>query len=517
MASVAAQGPVPAAAPVDGPDYAARRPFALIGIFAITTIQFLDGTIANVALPHMQSSLGASLENISWVLTSYMLAAAIAIPITGWLARRIGSRRLFLLSATGFLVTSAACGAAANLEAMVLFRVLQGLSAAFITPLSQSILLDITPPQDHTKALNHWGMIVMISPILGPLLGGYITDNYDWRWIFYINLPIGIPAIGLLLYALPESQRKKERLDLFGFSLIAMALCAFQLMLDRGQSQDWFESTEIVIEAAVAACAFWMFLVHSATSPRPLFERSLFANRVFAVGLLVMMMMGFLTYGLAALLPSLLQQVYGYGVFDAGMMSSPRGMGVLLGLFISGRAVGLVEGRWQVVGGYSLAALSIHAMTGWSPAMGREPILMWSFIQGVGMGITFTPMNALVFQTLSPMLRTSAASLLNLVRNMGASIGLSLFASNLAWSVQVNHQELSERLSANLPAVADPHRIEAMGAAARAALTVADHEINRQAIMIGYLNNLQMLFWVIVLALPMMLLLRAPRKAPAAI
>lgn len=496
-------------------DMAARRPFAVLGIFMLTLIQFLDGTIANVALPHMQASLGATLENISWVLTSYMLAAAIAIPITGWLAKRIGSRRLFLLSGAGFLATSAACGAAASLEALVLFRVLQGFSAAFLTPLSQSILLDITPREEHTKALNHWGMIVLVAPIAGPLVGGFITDNFSWRWIFYINLPIGLPALVLLWFTLPDSLRKIEPLDLTGFALIALALAAFQLVLDRGHSQDWFASTEIVIEAVIAACAFWMFIVHSATSPQPLFERSLFRNRIFVVGLGVMMVMGFLTYGIAALLPSLLQQVYGYSVFQAGTMSSPRAVGILFGLIVSGRLLRYVEGRWLVVGGYALAAFSIHGMTGWSPTMGRGPILQWSVIQGIGMGLTFTPMNALVYENLAPALRTSAASLINLVRNVGASIGLSLFASNLAWSVQVNHQELSERLSGQLPAVIDPHRIETIGPAAMAVLRMTDLEINRQALMIGYLNNLELLFWVIIASLPMMLLMRAPRKAPA--
>jgi EmrB/QacA subfamily drug resistance transporter len=235
-------------------------------------IQILDSTIANVAIPHMQTSLGATIDSVTWVLTSYILASAVAMPAAGWLSDRVGSRHLFLFAVAGFIVTSMLCGIATNLTQMVLFRILQGICAAFIGPLSQTILLDINPPEKAPRAMQIWGMGIMTAPIMGPMIGGWLTENYNWRWVFYINLPIGIPTLLLLWWLLPSRPVTDRKMDVFGFAMLALGLASLQLMLDRGQHEDWFESWEIIIELFVTISAFWMFIVHSMTTKKPLFD-----------------------------------------------------------------------------------------------------------------------------------------------------------------------------------------------------------------------------------------------------
>jgi DHA2 family multidrug resistance protein len=245
--------------------HTANRPLLTIGVMAATIMQILDSTIANVALPHMQASLSATTDTITWVLTSYIVASAVAIPVTGWLADRIGSRNLFLWSVVGFVAASMLCGLAQSLPEMVAFRVLQGVAAAFMNPLSQTVMLDINRPSKQASAMSIWGMGVMVGPIMGPVLGGWLTENYDWRWVFYVNVPIGIGCFAILWTLLPSRPVVRRGFDLFGFTMLAIAISAFQLMCDRGQSEDWFQSWEVWIEGLVALSAAWMFVIHLAS------------------------------------------------------------------------------------------------------------------------------------------------------------------------------------------------------------------------------------------------------------
>ena len=290
-----------------------------VAIMMAVLLQVLDTTIANVALPHMMASMSATQETINWVLTSYIVASAIAIPITGWLADRVGRKRLFVWSVIAFTVASVLCAMAQGLTEMVIFRALQGVSGAFLVPIAQAVLFDINPPHKHARAMAMFGMGVMIGPILGPVLGGWLTENYSWRWVFLVNLPVGVVCTLLLIRTLPKGEITRRGFDLFGFALLAVALGAFQLMLDRGHQLDWFESWEVWIEAALAASCAWMFVVHLATARQPLFDPKMFADRNFSFALLFMVVTGVLLLAGLALLPPLLQQLFGYSVLEFGL------------------------------------------------------------------------------------------------------------------------------------------------------------------------------------------------------
>ncbi|MGI9361128.1 MAG: DHA2 family efflux MFS transporter permease subunit, partial [Parasphingorhabdus sp.] len=318
-----------AALPVD------NRLLLTIAAMLGNIMQILDSTIANVALPHMQSGLGATLDTVTWVLTSYILATAVAIPITGWISDRIGSRKLFLLSIAGFTASSLLCATATSLEMLVFYRIIQGLSGAFIMPLSQTVMLDINPPKDHPKALAIWGMGVMIAPITGPIIGGYLTDNFSWQWIFLINVPIGIITFTMLWTLLPSKPIKRRKFDLFGFSLFAIFIASFQLMLDRGNGEDWFDSWEIIIEFGLAAAALWMFTIHMTTAKNTFLSRELFKDRNLVTAMILMIVAGVAMFSVMALLPPMLQNIYNYTPTYAGLLLAPRGIGVFLGMAIA--------------------------------------------------------------------------------------------------------------------------------------------------------------------------------------
>ena len=304
---------------------AGERTIVTIGVMMAVLLQVLDTTIANVALPHMQASLSATQESINWVLTSYIVASAIALPISGWLADRVGRKRLLLISVVGFTIASVLCAIATSLTEMVVFRALQGVSGAFIVPLAQATLFDINPREKHGQAMALFGGGVMIGPILGPVLGGWLTDNYNWRWVFLVNLPVGIMCVFLMLRFMPKTGTSRRKFDLFGFALLALALGGLQMFLDRGEQKDWFESWEIIAECGLAIAAAWMFVIHIVTAKEPLFERSMFSDRNFATGILFMAVTGVLLLAGLALLPPLLQTLYGYSVLQSGFLTAPRG------------------------------------------------------------------------------------------------------------------------------------------------------------------------------------------------
>ncbi len=476
-------------------------------------IQVLDTTIANVALPHMQASLGATQESVNWVLTSYIVASAIAIPISGWLADKVGRKRLLVWSVIGFTITSFLCAIAQTLPEMVAFRTLQGMSGAFLVPLSQATLFDINPPERHARAMALFGGGIMIGPILGPMLGGWLTDNYNWRWVFLVNLPVGVICTVMLLRYMPKTPREERRFDLFGFALLGIALGSLQLMLDRGQQLDWFQSWEIWIETGICASAAWMFVTHTILGRRPIFNREMFADRNFSLGLMFMMVTGVLLLAGLALLPPLLQRLYGYSVLQSGILTSPRGVGTLISMLLAGRLVGIVDLRVLVAAGLGLMAWSLHMMTGFAIDMGSGPIIWSGFVQGLGLGLVFVTMQSLAFATLQPRMRTDAASLLNLSRNIGGSIGISLVASLLARNLQIAHADMVGHISDQvLPSISGAV-VNQMGLPAESAIAIANAEINRQAAFIAYLDDFYLMMWLTVAAIPLVLLLR-PAKPP---
>src|SRR5690242_15171186 len=376
-------------------------------------LQVLDTTIANVALPHMQADLSASQDQINWVLTSYNVASAIALPISGWLADRVGRKRLLLISVVCFTVASVLCATATSLTEMVIFRAFQGVSGAFIVPLAQATLFDINPREKHGQAMALFGGGVMIGPILGPVLGGWLTDNYNWRWVFLVNLPVGIVCWLLMARFMPKTEPHKRRFDMFGFALLALALAGLQLFLDRGEQNDWLSSWEIRIELGLAIAASWMFIVHMVTSKHPLFDRAMFKDRNFATGLLFMAVTGVLLLAGLALLPPLLQTLYGYSVLQSGFLTAPRGVGTLISMLLAGRLTGKMDARILVGIGVILMGVSLYMMTGFAIDQPSRPVIVSGVVQGLGLGLIFVPLQSLAFETLAPRFRTTGAALLN--------------------------------------------------------------------------------------------------------
>jgi len=481
----------------------------IVGVMTASLLQVLDITIANVAIPHMQSTLGATPDTISWVLTSYIIASAVAMPITGWLADRIGSRRLFLISVTLFVGASMLCGLAQNLEEMVLFRALQGVGGAFIAPLSQSSLLDTTRPSRQPQIIALWGMGVMIGPILGPVLGGWLTEMANWRWVFFVNLPIGALCLVILIAELPSHPVRRRRFDLFGFAMFGLGLASLQLLLDRGNVLDWFTSLESWVWLGLCVSGMWIAVIHFATAKEPLFDRRMFADVNFAISLVFMVVVGAVMFATMALLPPMLQGLFGYDVIDTGMVLMPRGVGVLVSMQLSGLLMRRgVDARWLVAVGFLIGAWSLHDMTGWNLATDRGHFVWTGLIQGLGIGLVFIPLNATAFATLPPHLRTDGSSLLNLTRSVGSSIGISVVMTLLARSLQRNHEELAGYVTPQASAMLDLGALDRFQQYGRAGLTVVDGEVNRQAAMIAYLNDFWLMMWLSLAAVPLVLLMR---------
>jgi MFS transporter, DHA2 family, multidrug resistance protein len=504
--------PAPVAPPAGAPLLRTRnRGLLTVGIMGAMIMQILDTTIANVALPHMTTALGATADTITWVLTSYIVATAIALPATGWLSDRLGSRNLFLIATGGFILASMACGTAVSLEEMVVFRVLQGVFAAFINPLSQTSMLDINPPERAAKAMSVWGMGVMVGPIMGPVIGGWLTENYNWRWVFYVNVPVGIVTFAILWFLLPSRPKAARSFDWAGFAFVGVAVSSFQLMLDRGQQEDWFASWEIVVEGLIALAATWMAVVHLATAKKPLFDRHLFHNRNLVTGMFFMIVVGISTMAPMALLPPMLQQLFGYPVIDTGIMMAPRGVGVLFTMWLAGRLMGKVDTRIVIVVGLVIFAVSLRQMAGYSLEMDFWPVVTSGFIQGLGMGLVFMPLNALAFATLPGQYRTDGSSLLNLTRSIGQSAGISMVTVLLARNIQVSHSDLAQHMTAGSAPTGALRELGQVNSLTDTVFAAADAMINQQAAMIAYLDDFYLMSWISLAAAPLVVLLRKPK------
>jgi DHA2 family multidrug resistance protein len=507
--------PAQAAAVGTAPPQDLRRGLITVSIMLATIMQVLDTTIANVALPNMQGSLNAAQDTITWVLTSYIVAAAIATPLTGWVSDRIGRKRLFLISIAGFTLASMLCGMATSLGEMVAFRVLQGAFGAALVPLSQSVLLDINPREKHGQAMAIWGAGIMVGPIVGPTLGGWLTESFDWRWTFYVNVPVGLLAFLGVLAFMPETKLRERRFDLIGFALLALFVGALQMMLDRGEQLDWFSSTEVLLELALAVAGLWMFVVHILTAQTPFIDLRMIRDRNFATGLIFIFTIGIILLATMALLPPMLQRIFGYPTITTGLVMMPRGVGTMISMILVGRLVQKVDARLLILAGLSLTAFSLWQMTGFSPEMNSRPIIVSGVIQGLGLGLVFVPLSTLAFATLQPEFRTEASSLFSLVRNIGSSIGISIVAALLAQNTQVNHAELASHITPfnrtldTLPLPAGSPLVQG----ATQALATLDAMVNKQALMIGYLDDFVLMTWVTLACIPLLLLLRKPARS----
>jgi DHA2 family multidrug resistance protein len=495
-----------------------HRALITMSVMAAMIMQVLDTTIANVALPHMQASLGAAQDTITWVLTSYIVAAAIATPITGWLSDNIGRKRLFMICVVGFVITSALCGIAFNLEEMVFFRLLQGAFGAALAPLSQSVIIDINPRERQGQAMAIWGAGIMVAPIIGPTLGAWLTDHMSWRWCFYINVPVGALAFAGIWFFMPDTVRRFRRFDFLGFALLSMTVGGLQFMLDRGPDQDWFNSTEIVIELGIAIACGWMFVVHTIMGSETFLPKGLFIDRNFTAASAFIFFVGIILLATMALLPPMLQSIFGYPVVTVGIVLAPRGVGTLISMMVVGRLVRLVDPRYLVAVGLAATALSLYEMTYFSPDMTYWPLVWTGIIQGFGLGFVFIPLSTVAFSTVDPRLRTDATSFFNLVRNLGSSIGVSVMAATLSSNIQTNHAELGEHISVfnpNLDAAGIIPGILTTPAGLEQAAQL-DGLINLQSSMISYLDDFKLMFLITLCAAPLLLMLRYKPMAPGA-
>jgi DHA2 family multidrug resistance protein len=499
------------ASKIDGP----RRALITVSVMLASVIQSLDNTIANVALPRIQGSLSATQDQMAWVLTSYIVAAAIMTPLSGWLAGQIGRKRVFLFSVAGFTLASMLCGLAQSLSQIVIARLLQGLCGAALVPLSQAVLLDVNPPARHARAMSVWVMGITLGPIIGPALGGWLTENYNWRWVFYINVPIGTLAFLGIASSVPKAAIRKSRFDFFGFTALSVAIGALQILLDRGQLKDWFGSTEIWIETTVAAVAFYLFIIHMlTTTEHPFVSPSLFKDRNFVTGNVFMFVMGAILFATLALLPPLLQNLLNYPVVTTGLLTAPRGVGSIISMFIVGRIIGKVDTRLIIGLGFVLTTISLWQMTGFDLQMDYTKVVWSGILQGSGLGLIYVPLATAAFATLPPALRNEGTAMFSLMRNIGSSIGISVVTTLLTRNTQIMHATLGEHvnrynplLRAQLPAGAPSvHTVAGLNAT-----------VTEQAAMIAYNNDFKLMMLLALAAMPLVLLLRkgGGNKVPA--
>lgn len=494
----------------------AQKALAMVLVMGATMLVVLDQTIAAVAMPHMQAALGATPDTVSWVLTSYIIATAICTPLTGWLAGRYGRGPVFVVSIMGFTVSSALCGMAVSLPMMVIARIAQGAFGAFLIPISQSMIYDINRPSQQARGLAIWGAGVMGGPVIAPVLGGWLADVFNWRWIFFINLPIGLLCALGVFFVLPRFPDVRRGFDLVGFLIIAVALCALQLALDRGTQQDWLSSTEIIIELGVSAAAFWVLCFYLPMARDPIVATSLFRNMSFMTATMIAFFALAAISTSTALLPSMLQNLMNYPVSTAGMVLAPRGLAMAVAMLIGARLMQLIDGRLLILIGLALLAASLDMQSRFTLDMDGGPVIWSGILMGAGAGLAMGSINYIAIASTTIELRTDAAAIYGLARSIGVALVITLTSALLAHNLQVNHAELGSAMQVGEISALLPHMLGG-AATVQGMASMADAEINRQALMIAYLDNFWLMKWAVLALMPMILLLgpaRAPTREP---
>jgi DHA2 family multidrug resistance protein len=484
-----------------------RRRLITLGLLLVVFMVSLDATMVNVALPPMQGSLSASADQITWTLTSFIASQAVMIPISGWLADRFGIKRMLLVCTGLFTLMSLLCGVATSLPEMVLYRLLQGITGAPMAPLAQAVLLNINPPERFGRAMSLFVTAAVAGPILGPVLGGYITDQLSWRWCFYINLPAGVVSLFLTWVFLPREPHKPRRFDFLGFVSLALAIGGLQLMLDRGPSQDWLGSPEVCAEALAAAVGVWVYVTHSLTAKHPLFRRELFADRNFVTASLITVFFATFLFSSVAILPLMAQGVLGYPVLLAGLVGVPRGIVVVAILQVMGRLDTLVDRRLLMGAGLLALAVSFWLMAQFNLDIGPGDLVLAGMLQGVGHGLTSVPLTTTALSTLRSELRADASAIVNLIRILGGSLGISALQALTVFNGQRMHASLADHLRlddpivrAGLPSGFSPTTLQG-------ALRL-NEEITRQAHMVAYVDEYRLMAALTLCALPLLFLLR---------
>jgi DHA2 family multidrug resistance protein len=489
-----------------------RNRIPITGALMLATLMYtLDSTIANVALPHMQGSISASQEQITWVLTSYILATAVMTPLSGWLSQKIGRKPMLLASVLAFTAASMLCGIATSVPEIVAFRLFQGIAGASLIPLSQAVMLDIFEMHEVPRVMSIWSAAVILGPILGPTVGGWITENLSWRWVFYINLPIGIlAALGIYTFMARDEGGRERPFDGLGYAALVAFVVGLQVMLDRGQTQDWFDSHEIWFECAIAAAALWVFVAQTATAEHPFFHRDLAKDRNFVGCTIFGFFVGVLLFSTTALLPSFMQNLLGYSALQSGWASMPRGVGSLISFLLVPMLVVRLGARAVLLVGLVGCIGSLWIMSKFDLSMTSHQIVISGFIQGLGTGLLFAPLSSLSFATLDPIHRVEGTIISTMARSLGSSVGISVVQSMVIRDSALAHSVLaggidpaSSVVRDSLPAVMNP--------ATPTGLLALNGEVTRQAGMIGYVDVFSWMTLMVVLMIPLLLILRPTR------
>ena len=486
-----------------------NRTAVTLCVMAGVFMQALDTTIANVALPYMQGSVSASQDEIAWVLTSYIVAAAIMTAPAGFLAGRFGARNVYLISIAGFTLASMLCGASQTLDQIVVCRVLQGMFGAALAPLAQAMLYNITPPEGRGNNMAYFSIVVMVGPVAGPVLGGWLTEYLNWRYVFYVNLPVGLATliVGLICLPKPESF-SAMKFDWLGFAALGIAVGAFQLMLDRGEEKDWFSSTEIIIETVVAALAFYIFMVQTFTARQPFLKRELFKVANYSIGVAFIGLVALTYFASMALQPPFLQGLMNYSVLTSGLTMGPRGLGTMVSMLTVGRLMNKVDTRLLIAFGLCLGAWSFYDMMLWTPSVSQSSIIITGIVQGVGMGFIFVPINVVTLGNLMPQQRPEGASVFNLSRNLGSSIGISIMNSLLLHNQQVVQSGLASAITPfnrNIGGTVVAHYWDPATKAGAAALNAV---MQQQVSIIAYADDYKVLMLAMLVSMPFLMLFK---------
>jgi DHA2 family multidrug resistance protein len=504
--------PTAAASPIAVPGL--RRNMVTICAMTATIMQALDTTIANVALPYMQGTLSASQDQINWVLTSYIVAAAIMTAPVGWIANRFGRKRIFILCSGGFTIASVLCGLAQDINQMVLFRLLQGVFGAALVPLSQAVMLDSYALHERAKAMSIWGMGVMMGPIMGPSLGAWLTETYSWHWVFFVNLPFGVfTVLGLLVFMDETKTDRDLRFDWFGFAALAVGIGSMQVALDRGEQLGWMESNEIIAEIIISIAGFYYFFAHSLTTTKPFIQFAIFKDRNFVSGCVFMAVMGLVLFSTMALSSPYLQNVIGYPIITAGLLLASRGCGTFVAMMLVGRMMRYIEARTLIISGLGLTCLSLFYMTDWTDQTGVPEIVTLSIIQGFGFGLVFVPLSTVAFLTLPNHLRTDGTSMLTLMRNVASSIGISVVIAQLTEGSRRVYAVLSQHINPFNNAMQMPNVRGMIDMSTDAGRAMADVMVSLQAQIIAFSQDYQMVMLFTLCAIPLALMIGSSKAA----
>jgi MFS transporter, DHA2 family, multidrug resistance protein len=494
-----------------------------ISVVFATFMEVLDTTVVNVSLPHIGGTMSATVEEATWVLTSYLVANAIILPMTGWLARHFGRKRLLLFAIAGFTSASILCGLAPNLQSLIVFRIIQGLSGGTMQPLSQAIMLEAFPPEDRGKAMAFWGLCIVVAPIFGPVIGGWLTDSFSWRWVFYINIPVGVLSFvmaRLFVYDPAYLRRESSHIDYWGIGMLAIWMGSLQILLDKGEMEDWFSSNTMVMLAVVTAVGLVAFVTRELMAAQPVVNLRILGNRTFATGVFMISLLGFVLYGSLVLLPIMLQTLLGYPALDAGIAMAPRGIGSMIATPIIGALLGYIGARRALSFGAITTSITLFWLGSLNLNAGYWDVFWPQIIQGLALGCMFVPLTTIAMDPIPREQTGNATSVFNMMRNIGGSCGIAFSATLLARDRQiytnllvqhVNPYSIQSRIALNqLKSAAIAGGSDAVSASQRSYGMIIGI-VQRQAAMMAFVDVFRIMAAIFLIILPFIWIAKQPR------